>query len=160
MILLYTPERARRARALSRVSLWLACGLLAGALAVCVILCARVNTGNAQRMLYAVIGLFTLAGWAAIALLALVYRPSAAECRHITSILNGEAEEMEGRLALTSACFQIPKGILVRKAALESDGEKRSLNVDERMKKRLPPEGTRVRVRVVRKFITAFEVLP
>ena len=37
--------------------------------------------------------------------------------------------------------------------------EARRLNIDDRFVKKLPPDGTRVRVRVVRKFITAIEVL-
>ena len=160
MVFLYSQADALRVDRRARASLIAALSLLAAALIVCSALCANVRTGNAERMLYTVIGLFTLAGWAAILLLRLVYFPSAAVSRHMKSILNGEEEEMEGRLSLTSAAFQIPKGILVRKAALDTEGETRALNLDARFVKKLPPEGTRVRVRVVRKFITAIEVLP
>ena len=161
MVFLYSQTDALRVGRRARASLIVALTLLAAALIACSALCANVHTGNAERMLYTVIGLFTLAGWAAILLLRLVYFPSAAVCRHMKSILNGEEEEeMEGRLSLTPAAFQIPKGILVRKAALDTEGETRALNLDARFVKKMPPEGTRVRVRVVRKFITAIEVLP
>ncbi len=160
MIQLYSPARAVRMGRRARISLTAACALLLLALTACIALCARVNTRNAERMLLIVIGLFTLAGWAAILLLTLVYRPSAAGCRHMQSILSDEAEEMAGKLVLTSALFQIPKGILVRRAALEDGDEKHTLNIYAHLAKQLPPSGTRVRVRVVRKFISAFEVLP
>lgn len=160
MLTFYSPAEAERLSRRSRISLFTACALLLLALAVCVALCCRVNTGNAQTMLYAVIGTFTLAGWAAIVLLRLAWAPSAARYRHVKSILTGETVELEGTLRLTSAFFQIPKGIAVRKAVLEDGEETRSLNVDARLVKQLPPDGTRVRVRVVRKFITAVEELP
>ena len=43
---------------------------------------------------------------------------------------------------------------------MEGEEEPRKLNIDARLVKKLPPDGTRVRVRTVRKFITAIEVLP
>lgn len=159
MILLYSQADARRMGRRARNSLYTACALLIFALTACVILCTKVNTGNAERMLYAVIGLFTLAGWTAILLFRLVYLPSAAAYRHMKSILAGEETEMEGRLALTAAAFQIPKGVLARKVTLTGEDEVFNLNLDSRNVKKLPPEGTRVRVRVVRTFITAIEEL-
>ncbi len=160
MIVFYSQADALRQERRAKISRAAACALLAGALIACAALCARVNTGNAERMLYTVIGLFTLAGWIAIFLLRLVYFPSAAVFRHIKSILGEEETELEGKLALTPDAFQIPKGILVRKAALEGEDETRVLNLAARFEKKLPPRGTHVRVRVVRKFITAVEVLP
>ena len=73
-----------------------------------------------------------------------------------------EEEEWEGTLSLSPAAFQIPKGILARKVTLSVEGEEepRKLNIDDRLVKKLPTDGTRVRVRAVRKFITGIEVLP
>lgn len=160
MIFLYSQADTQRMGRRAKTSLYFACALLAAALIVCIVLCTQVNTGNAERMLHTVIVLFTLAGWIAILLFRLIYLPSAAVCRHMKSILAGMEEEMEGRLSLTSAAFQIPKGILARKVSLAEEEETRTLNLDARFIKKLPPDGTMVRVRVVRKFITAIEVLP
>ena len=162
MIVFYSQVDALRMDRRAKVSLFVSFGLLFSALIACVVLCTRVNTGNAEQMLYWVIGLFTAAGWIAIVLLRLVYFPSAAVCRHIKSILGGVEEELKGRLSLSPAAFQIPKGILARKVSLAVEGEEetRKLNIDGRFVKKLPPNGTRVRVRTVRKFITAIEVLP
>ncbi len=161
MIFFYSHADALRMNRRAKISLYTSFALLLSALIACVILCTQVNTGNAERMLYLVIGLFTVAGWIAILLLRLIYFPSAAVCRHMKSILAGEEEEMEGRLSLSSTAFQIPKGILARKVSLAVEGEEetRKLNIDDRLMKKLPPDGTRVRVRTVRKFITAIEVL-
>ena len=160
MVFLYSWADALRMDRRAKISLYVSFGLLLLALTACIVLCARVNTGNAERMLYLVIGLFTLAGWIAILLLRLIYFPSAAICRHMNSILDGEEKELEGSIALSPAAFQIPKGILARKVSLAAEDETHMLNVDDRLVKKLPPDGTRVRVRVVRKFITAIEVLP
>ncbi len=160
MIFLYAQLDALRMDRRAKTSLFLSGALLLSALIVCAALCTQVNTANAERMLYAVIGLFTLAGWIAILLFRLVYLPSAAETRHMKSILDGEETELEGMITLTAASFQIPKGILVRKMTLAGEDETYALNLDARFVKKMPPDGARVRVRVVRKFITAIEVLP
>lgn len=160
MIFLYSQAEALRMGRRASISLYVSCALLAAALAACAALCAGVNTGNAEAMLYTVIGLFTLAGWAAILLLKLIWLPSAAACRHMKSMLAGEEEEAEGRIALTPAAFQIPRGIVARRVTLTGEKETKTLNMDGRLVKKLPPDGTRVRVRTVRKFITAIEVLP
>ena len=156
MISLYSQADALRMDRRAKVSLYVSIGLLLSALIICIVLCAQVNTGNAERMLYTVIG------WIAILLLRLIYFPSAAVCRHMKSIIGGAEEELEGFLSLSPAPFQIPKGILARKVSLAVEGEEetRKLNINDRFVKKLPPDGTRVRVRTVRKFITAIEVLP
>ena len=162
MIFFYSQAEAMRVDRRAKISLYVSFALLLSALIACVVLCTRVNTGNAERMLYLIIGLFTLAGWIAILLLRLVYFPSAAVCRHMKSIIGGTEEEIEGSLSLSPAAFQIPKGIVARKVSLAVEGEEdaRKLNIDDRLVKKLPTDGTRVRVRAVRKFITAIEVLP
>ena len=118
MISFYSQPEALRADRRAKTSLYVSFALLLSALIACIVLCTRVNTGNAETMLYLVIGLFTLAGWIAILLLRLVYFPSAAVCRHMKSILGGEEDETEGTLSLSPAAFQIPKGILARKVTL------------------------------------------
>ena len=74
-------------------------------------------------------------------------------------ILADETEvEYEGVLRLSHGTFQIPKSIAVRKVNIRQEEETVSLNIDARLARRLPLDGTSVRVMTVRKYITAFEV--
>ena len=53
--------------------------------------------------------------------------------------------------------FAIPRSITVRKMNLETDQGLLSLQADERLIQALPKSGTRVRIRFVRRYITAWE---
>ncbi len=149
-------EKQKRRAAWSGAAAW---SVLALGWAACAALCFFVRTANARRMLFVIIGLATVSGWIFILLRQMVYLPAQAEQRHMASILSETAEEHAGTLRLSPGAFQIPKGIAVRKASLSEDGRTITLNIDARLNKRLPPDGTAVRVLTVRKYITAFEVL-
>ena len=60
----------------------------------------------------------------------------------LLSVSLGSREESDGRIDRTDGCY-----IIVKVG-------------NDRLVKKLPSDGTRVRVRTVRKFITAIEVLP
>ena len=158
MVLLYSNEEKNRMKKRAMICLAAACVVLGGAFIACVVLCAQVRTANAERLLYWVIGLFTLAGWAFILLLSLGYWPFQAEYRHMEGILNGPEEMAEGRLTVSPVTFRIPKSIVICKAALTSGEETKTLNVDARLAKTLPKNGSHVRIKTVRKYITAVEV--
>lgn len=152
-------ERHHRRAAWSGAAAWsaLALGWL-----VCAVLCFFVNTANARRMLFWVIGLATLSGWFFILLRQMVYVPAHAEASHMAGILTDEAEkteEYEGILRLSPGSFQIPKSIVVRKATLTNGEESVTLSIDAALARRLPPDGSLVRVQTVRKYITGYEVL-
>ncbi len=76
----------------------------------------------------------------------------------MNNILSGQEEEMEGCLSLSPLAFQIPKSVLVRKATLQDGEEAKTLNLNARFIKRMPPSGTAVRIKAAKKFITAIEV--
>ena len=158
MVSLYSKDEKNRMKKRAMICLVTACAVLGGAFSACIVLCAQVRTANAERLLYWVIGLFTLAGWAFILLLSLGYWPYQAEYRHMEGILNGPEEMAEGRLTVSPATFRIPKSIVIRKAALTSGEETKTLNVDARLAKMLPKNGSYVRIKTVRKYITAAEV--
>ena len=157
MVSLYSNDEKNRMKKRAMLFLMIACAVLGGALIACIVLCTQVRTANAERLLYWVIGLFTLAGWAFILLLSLGYWPFQAEYRHMEGILNGAEENWEGRLTVSPATFRIPKSIVIRKVRLTDGEEKVSLNVDARFAKGLPKNGSWVRVKTVRKYITAVE---
>lgn len=131
----------------------------AAALAACIVLCTRVNTGNAARLLWWVAGLSTAAGWVVLLTMAFLYRPLKAQAGHVAGLLGGEEEQYTGRLSLLPGGFQIPGSIVVRKAKLMGEGEPLTLNVNARCVRDLPPQEALVRVTAVRTFITAAEVM-
>lgn len=152
-------ERHRRRAAWSGAAAWgaLALGWLASAA-----LCFFVNTANAQRMLFWVIGLATVSGWVFILLRQMVHSPAYAEASHTAGILADETEkteEYEGTLRLSPGAFQIPKSIAVRRATLINGEESVTLSIDAAYARRLPPDGSFLRVQTVRKYITGYEVL-
>ncbi len=155
----YSPERAQALGRRARLCKWLMIFLALGTLAGCVFFLTRVTTGNAQRLLAATVILSTLGGWAVLLLHAFVLRPLRAQAGHVRSLLGGEGGQYTGRLTVSRDGFRIPGSIVVRKARLETEGETLTFDLNAAWVRSLPPEGTLVRVRTVRRFITAVEVL-
>ena len=158
MIFLYTDHETERERKKAKVCLLSAGGILLAALTACVVLCFHVRTGNESRLFKLTVALFTLAGWTAILLYSLGYKPAQAEYRHREHILKGESQAYEGVLTVSGGAFRIPKSITVKKAAIATGEETVRLNLDASLAGRMPPDGTKVRVLTVRQYITAFEV--
>lgn len=158
MIRLYTHEAAWGFQRRAKVSLGLSLGLMGAALAVCIFLCTRLTTANTQSLLFTTIALFTLAGWAAMLVLYFVYAPAKAQASHMLGMLSAQAETYEGTLELTRDTFRIPKSITVRKACLHTQAGSISLNISAGLARQLP-QGKRLRVWAVRRYITAYEVL-
>lgn len=159
MTQLYTQQSFRRCEKAAKASLIWAILLVTVFWGLCAFLCTRVRTANAALLFRWVLGLSILSGWAAILILAFIYRPNRAEKRHIQSMLNEPWEEMEGVFYLEDSTFQIPRGIRVQKARLETAEEPVSLRLDARYA-HLLPLGQPVKIRVIRQYITAYEVLP
>lgn len=155
---LYTPQAAQHWQHRAKTSLYLSLGLMAAATAVCILLCTRLTTANTQTLLLTDIALFTLAGWAAMLVLYFVYAPAKAQASHIAGMLAAEPETYEGVLELRKETFHIPKSITVRKASLHTPDASLTLNVSAGLSRQLP-QGKRLRVWAVRKYITAYEVL-
>lgn len=157
MIRLYTRETADRWLRRAKTLLWLALSLVGAALVICIVLCGRVNTGNAATLLVTCIALFTLAGWAGILLLVFAYAPARAQAEHMAGMFTQEEECFEGVLELHREYLHIPKSVTVRKATLHTDEGDVALSVCAGLSRSLP-RGKRVKVLAVRKFITAYEV--
>lgn len=155
---LYTPQAAQHWQHRAKTSLWLSLGLMAAALAVCILLCTRLTTANTQTLLLTDIILFTLAGWICMLVLYFVYAPAKAQATHMAGMLTAEPEIYEGVLTLHRESFHIPKSITVRKASLHTGEDALTLNVSASLSRQLP-QGKRLRVWTVRKYITAYEVL-
>ena len=157
---LYTAEEAAAIREKARryaIAMAVAAGI---ALAACVCLCFFVTTANAGALQTAAIAVSTLAGWAVIILWAAWYVPAKADSSHMEGILAcTESEEYAGCLRIEIGVWHIPKSIWIRKVTLTgTDGEKHALSILASKAGCLPEDGTGVRVRTVRKYITAWEV--
>lgn len=135
------------------------CALIALALVFFVSVCLLTRTGNARAMLYFAMAGTVLAGWGITALWLFVVEPARAEEQHLAGLAGLEPETREGRFRLTGDAFRIPKSVRVLKARLETGDETLSLNVNEHLLDRMPPDGSLVRAEIARKFITGLEVL-
>lgn len=155
---LYTLQAAQHWQRRAKTSLWLSLGLMAAATAVCILLCTRLTTANTQKLLLTDIVLFTLAGWVSMLVLYFFYAPAKAQATHMAGMLAAEPETHEGALTLHRETFRIPKSITVRKASLHTSEGDLTLNVSASLARQLP-QGKRLRVWAVRKYITAYEVL-
>ena len=135
------------------------CALIALSLALFVTLCLLTRTGNARIMLYLAMAVLVLSGWGVIALWLFALEPARAEERHLTGLAALDPEIREGRFFMTGDTFRIPRSVRIRKVRLETAEETLSLNLNERLADRMPPDGSLVRAETVRKFITGLEVL-
>ena len=161
MVSLYHREEAQRLARSGRRARYAAWGLLAACFAVCALLCGRVRTGNAQRLLGLVIAVSTAGGWAAILLLRLRSRPCRIVAAHMEGLLNNPEEAFStGEISLRPGVVSIPGSIDIRKAELHGSGEPTVLNVLAEKAGELPPDGTRVRLRTVRGYIMGWEAVP
>ncbi len=127
-------------------------------LALCIGLCFRVNTATAEILMYIVFGVSVLAGWAVILLIAFGYLPARAEVIHREGMLGEEATEVTGVLTIDRQKWVIPHSIAFCKACIVNGEEKLSCQADAALLRQLPPDGTRIRAVIRRKFITAWEV--
>ncbi len=159
MTMLYSHEAAAawKKKAEQRGCLILVLAL--AALFVCILLCTKVNTLNVTRMLYTVMIISTLAGWAVMFLWVYAYRPARARSAHMKGILAGEQEMYEGTLRRTGESFAIPGSVVVKKVELRKGEQVTLLHADSALIKLLPPDGTNVQLVTVRKFITGYEVI-
>ena len=123
------------------------------------VLCLLTRTGNVRTMLTIAWASLIPLGFGWIALWMFFTEPARAESRHLEGLAEGTPEVREGILTLSDVSFRIPKSVRVRKIRLETEEETLSLNLNERLWRRMPPDGSKVRAETVRKFITGFEVL-
>ena len=155
---LYSDTLLAGWKARAKKYLFSAAGCLLAGLLVCIMLCTRVNTGNADALLFAVIALATVTGWMAMLLLYFGYAPARAQCGHIQGILEGSTEEYTGEMHVLGEKIHIPKSVDMCKVALKCGEETKTFNVNSVLMDNLPANGAQVRVQIVRNFITAYEV--
>lgn len=135
------------------------CALLLMGLLACIFLCTRVKTGNADVLLFAVIAISTVTGWAAMLLMFFRYAPARAQCGHIAGVMVGDKQEYTGEIHVSEEKIHIPKSIDIHKVTLRNGEETHSFNIDAVLFDHLPQNGVQVRILAARKFIAACEVI-
>lgn len=151
----------------ARACTWIFRAAAAGTLILYIILCLIIRTANAQAVTWTMIISMTLLGWFCIGFYMHAVRPARARAEHLKMLLSGKTEEYEGVLRLSGLSVQVPKSIRIRRIALEGEPgpnpteepERKRLNLDEDLMGRMPPDGSRVRVRAVNEYLTGVEVL-
>ena len=159
MTSLYPPGEADRLMKKARICQRTAYIIALIGLALCVSLCFGLRPNNTTRRLTEVIAVSTAAGWVAILLINVGFRPSRGTARHIEHLAEAEETEYTGILKKDPLLFRIPGSVIVQKIRLSQGEETVTLNIDARKRNLLPETGTPVRVRCRRSFITAFEAL-
>lgn len=151
-----TLSSARRKERRSALVLRVLC---AAALAAAAAECLMTRTGNAARMLWVFYITLLGAGLAVIVLYTVFLRPARCRVAHLEGLMGREPGEREGRLSLSGEPFRIPKSVPVRIALLDTGEETLRLNLDEAWVPLAPPDGARVRIRTVGRFITGIQPL-
>lgn len=156
---LYTEEKLyflkKRAKALT-VFLIL---LMAFSLIAAVVMCFFVKTANASKLLAAIIIDMTLSGWTAILVLNFACLPYIRESRHMEHILKEETFSFEGALSVSPMVFWIPKSIEIQKVTLRNNEDETMLSVNCRYASNFPANGSVVRVKAAKGYITEAEVI-
>lgn len=158
MHVMYTAEETERVRARTLSCRTMMRAIAAAAFALCVAICFFVRTGNAARLQGIVIAVSTLSGWTVILLRAFCYVPGRALYTHMEGTLAAQCRDVyEGTITLERGTTRLPRSIWIRRVTL-TDGEERiALSVLAEKARELPPDGTRVRVETVRKYIMGWE---
>ena len=155
---LYPPERLERLarnRILVKRLLW---ALALAALAVCVILTARVNTRNIYRMLVACICVSVAAAWIIIYFGIYVVRDGGRELAHAANLQDGPRETVDGRVTVLKGRVRIRNSITLRKVRVETDRGSTLLSVHADKAEQLIRAGERLKLYTVHGYVVAYEV--
>ena len=157
MTAFYSVEETERLNARARRTGRAAWAILGAAWLSSAVLCFFVRTENAGALFWTALILSGLGGLLFLYLRQVEALPARAEAQHMAGILKGESQTYTGRLYRTEQSFRIPGSIAVQRVRLETEEETVPLQINLRFARRLPPDGTEVRARCTRKYITAWE---
>ncbi len=159
MIHLYTEEKLHALKKRAKAFTLILILLMAVSLALSVVMCFFVKTANASKLLLTIITVMTLSGWTGILLLNFACLPYIRESKHMDHILTEEKFSYEGEISVSPMVFAIPKSIEIRKVTLKSGGDETVLSVNHKYAALLPANGTVVRVKAAKGYITEAEVI-
>jgi len=151
---LYEEESVKRLR--QRVKASRTAGIITAALAfiICVLLCCLTRTGNASKMLAAVIAVSTLGGWCVILIMTLVYLPSKALLSHADGLMKHPAETVTGTVTAISALYRMPRSIEAARISVDTGEGAVTLTAAAEMLPYIPKAGQSAVFTVRRSYIT------
>ncbi len=155
-VALYEPNEIARQR--TRLRLWIgaAAAIAAATLLACIVLCTRVRTENAQRLLLWCVALSTLGGWIVLSLRIFAIDECRNAIRHAEAMLSGPREIVEGTFALTTERVRIKNGVSMVRVSVCGAPQVQSLQLYDKKRKRFESANP-VRVTTVYGFIVAYE---
>lgn len=151
---LYSPEDVSRLeKKIKREWVWIL-GLAALTLGVCVLLCCRTTTANAEQMELAVIAVSTVGGWLVIYRRLFGLQETRAELLHARHLLEAPRETLSGRLTVTRERMRIKNSIRFRVLLLDAGEKTRRLRVNEtRVRALRELDGKQVTVSLAESFV-------
>lgn len=142
----------------ARLRLWIgaAAAIAAATLLACIVLCTRVRTENAQRLLLWCIALSTLGGWIVLSLRIFAIDEWRSAIRHTEAMLSGPREVTEGAFTLTTERVRIKNGVSMVRVQVDGAPHVQSLQLYDKKRKQFETAKP-VRVTTVYGFIVAYE---
>ncbi len=131
----------------------------AAVLAVCVILCCRTNTANAERMEYTVIAVTAAAGWILLYLRRFALLESRWELGHAKMLRESEIEILRGTVTVSPEKLRIRNSIRFRHVTVETEEKTRRVNVIETKAGPLQKAGKELELFVANGYVAAFRKL-
>lgn len=156
---LYAPERLEKLARRRKLVRWLLWALGLGALAVCVVLTAGVNTRNIYERLRLCILISVAAAWIILYFSSSVIRDGGRELAHAEHLRDEPRETVVGTVTLLKLRVQIRNSVALRKVRVDTEKGPLTLSVHIDRAKELPHSGERLRLYLVHGYIVAYEVL-
>ena len=131
----------------------------AAVLAVCIVLCFRTNTANAERMEYMVIAITVAAGWILLYLRRFALLESRYELGHAKMLRESETEIFQGAVTVSVEKLRIRNSIRFRHVTVETEEKTRRVSVIETKAGTLQKAGKELELSVANGYVAAFRKL-
>ena len=156
MTALYGPGELSRLERKIRYTRILCWTLGLAALTACVVLCVKTDSGNADRMELACIGIWTVVGWLVLYLRRFTLAEARFERQHAGMLSQGEAETLRGRVTVTQERLRIVNSIRITIVLLENEEGKRRLKVCSSRARALREAGDVLTLYLVNGYIAGY----
>ena len=157
---LFAPEEIRRLERQYQIITWTAALLAAAAFLLCLALCIRTDSANAEQMERRTVLLSVCAGWAVIALLSACARPLRRTRDHARMLVSGERSSIEGVLCVSNERMLIRGSIRFYPLTLkEGDDRHRARVIASRAAALRRQNGKCVRLYLMNGYAAAWELL-
>ena len=155
---LYPAAYVARAKRNNQIWTVAVCLFALGCLAVCVALCLRLNTANADRTQLLVCAISAVGGWIVILLLTCVVLPGKRELAHIRSLEHEPRECVAGLVTPDAQRVPIRGSITVQRLQVHASDGTRRVSVNVRALRRMPKLPAQLTLYTAHGYVVAWEV--